>query len=134
MHCSTARREPTGDECRRGAYIAGRLAASGRAVHTDAAGNIVAMQPGAEGESPVVVCAHLDTVFPAPTPLAVRREQRRLVGPGISDNARGLAVMLGIADVLRPDRARALRPIIWTATVGEEGDGDLRGARHLFSG
>lgn len=125
---------PTGDERRRGAYVASRLAARGRTVVTDEAGNIVAMQPGTASEAPVVVCAHLDTVFPAPTPLAVRRQQRRLIGPGISDNARGLAVMLGIADVLLPERVSARRPIIWTATVGEEGDGDLRGARHLFAG
>ena len=124
---------PTGAEQERARWVAARLAHGQRRVSVDRVGNVIAVQPGATDEAPVVVCAHLDTVFPAPTPLGVRRDGHRLTGPGISDNARGLAVMLALADAVDGRRLRTRRPIVFAATTGEEGDGDLRGARHLFS-
>lgn len=81
---------------------------------------------------PVVVCAHLDTVFDASASLEVRQVGDRLAAPGISDNARGLATLLALAGEL----ARiplGTRPVLLAATTGEEGHGDLRGARHLFA-
>ena len=59
---------------------------------------------------PVVICAHLDTVFPRDTDLSVRREGERLVGPGINDNGRGLAVMLALAGEIDGVRLRSRRP------------------------
>src|SRR5438067_993622 len=89
---------PTGDEAERGAWVARRSASLGPVgLDTDAAGNVVGRRPGRRSLPPVVVCAHLDTVFPHGTDLAVRRDGTRLVGPGINDNGRGLAAMLAIA-------------------------------------
>ena len=124
---------PTGHEGRRGAWVAERYRALGLAgVHIDAAGNVRGTRPGAEELPPVVVCAHLDTVFPRETPLTVQRQGNRLAGPGIGDNGRGLAAMLGIAGELDGRRVRLRRPVLFAATTGEEGAGDLRGAKHLF--
>lgn len=129
---------PTGDETARACRVAALLAAAGLCdVRVDAAGNVLAVRPGASEASdaaPVVVCAHLDTVFPADTPLAVRRDGPRLVGPGIGDNGRGLAVMLAVARELDGVRVRTRRPVLFAATTGEEGSGDLRGAKALFAG
>src|SRR5687768_1983962 len=101
---------PTGDETARGRRVAVLLAAPGlRDVRVDAAGNVLGLRPGSTGDAAgraVVVCAHLDTVFPAGTPLTVRREGPRLVGPGIGDNSRGLAVMLAVARELDGVRVR----------------------------
>jgi len=85
----------------------------------------------------VVCMAHLDTVFASDTPLLLRREGDRIVCPGIGDNARGLAGMLAIADTfgvpgLDGDALDLARPIEFVATVGEEGLGNLRGARTYF--
>src|SRR2546423_8086388 len=88
---------PTGSEERRAEWIARRFADIGLRARLDEAGNVVAHAPGAYAGSPVVVCAHLDTIFPMETTLTVRRDGDRLVGPGICDNGRGLAVMLAIA-------------------------------------
>src|SRR5262245_44986478 len=77
---------PTGDERTRATWIAERLAAiAGLDVRVDRAGNVIARRrsPMRADERPVVVCAHLDTVFPRETPLRVKREGSRLVGPGI---------------------------------------------------
>jgi len=79
-----------------------------------------------------VVAAHLDTVFPAGTDVTVRRHGDVLRVPGISDDGRGLAVVLALARILREEGIRTHRPILWAATVGEEGPGDLRGVKYLF--
>jgi acetylornithine deacetylase/succinyl-diaminopimelate desuccinylase-like protein len=127
---------PTGDEGERGRRVAALLVDAGlRDVRADAAGNVLALRPGAAPDAaPVVVCAHLDTVFPHGTPLGVREDGARLVGPGIGDNARGLAVMLAVARELDGVRVRTRRPVLFAATTGEEGAGDLRGAKALFAG
>jgi acetylornithine deacetylase/succinyl-diaminopimelate desuccinylase-like protein len=75
----------------------------------------------------------MDTVFPAGTPLNVRQQGTKLYGPGVSDNGAGLAALLGIAGALRDARVQTSAPILFVANVGEEGEGDLRGMRHIFS-
>jgi acetylornithine deacetylase/succinyl-diaminopimelate desuccinylase-like protein len=125
---------PTGDESERAAWISTRFAALGLVdVRTDEAGNVAGQRPGRDDRRPVAICAHLDTVFPRTTNLQIRREAHRLIGPGITDNARGLAVMLAIAEETASDRLPLDRPIEFVATTGEEGVGDLRGAKHYFA-
>lgn len=125
---------PTGEEEERGAYVANRFRSLGLTdVELDGAGNAIGRRPGREDLEPVVVCAHLDTVFPRGTALSVRREGARLVGPGINDNSRGLAVMLALAEEIDGVRLAPRRPIDFVATTGEEGAGDLRGARVYFA-
>ena len=124
---------PTGNERRRGAWIAERFRAIGlRDVRVDAADNVIGRRDGAADVAPVVICAHLDTVFPPGTPVQVRRSGARLVGPGIGDNGRGLAAMLALAEVIDGTDMCTHAPVDFVATVGEEGAGDLRGAKHLF--
>ena len=86
---------------------------------------------GASGP-PVVVAAHLDTVFAADTDVEPRRKGKRIHAPGITDNCRGLAGMLAVARALAGSAVRAKHPVLFAATVGEEGIGDLRGVKHLF--
>jgi tripeptide aminopeptidase len=123
---------PTGSERHRAQWMAERLRAEGLSARLDDAGNVVARAPGAYADAPVVVCAHLDTVFPEDTELTVRQEGHRLFGPGICDNGRGLAVMLVIAHIIQQCRTSFARPVEFVATTGEEGAGDLRGAKFYF--
>ena len=125
---------PTGDERERGEWVATRLRSLGlRDARIDRAGNVVAMRPGLEHLAPVLVCAHLDTVFAREVQLTFRRNGDRVTGPGIGDNGRGLAAMLAIAEEVDGRLVRTRRPIVFAATTGEEGAGDLRGAKYLFS-
>jgi acetylornithine deacetylase/succinyl-diaminopimelate desuccinylase-like protein len=125
---------PTGAERARGAWVAQRFRELGLSgVRTDDAGNVVGRRPGTASGAPVVVCAHLDTVFPHDTDLRVRRDGARIVAPGIGDNGRGLAAMLALAEELDGVTLRTRRPVDFVATVGEEGLGDLRGAKHFFA-
>jgi acetylornithine deacetylase/succinyl-diaminopimelate desuccinylase-like protein len=124
---------PTGEEEERGAWVAAYLERLGYVIERDAAGNVIGRRPRARRHAPVVVCAHLDTVFPHGTALDVHREGDRFVGPGIGDNGRGLAVMLALAEEFDSTRVRTARPVDVVATTGEEGAGDLRGAKELFA-
>jgi acetylornithine deacetylase/succinyl-diaminopimelate desuccinylase-like protein len=101
-------------------------------VHCDEVGNVVGVSP-AVGPQYVSVSAHMDTVFPADTALDIHREGSRLSGPGISDNAAGLVALLATAGALRECRIHHTLPVVFIANVGEEGEGDLRGIRHIFS-
>jgi len=123
---------PTGQEGERAALIAERFAGLGLAdVRQDAAGNVLARAGRGEGTG-VVLAAHLDTVFGVATSHTVTAVEGRLAGPGITDNARGLAALLAVAAVLRQATLPLARPITFVATTGEEGAGNLRGAKHLF--
>ena len=125
---------PTGEEHERAGWVSRRFRDCALSdIHVDDAGNVIGRRPGAGDLAPVVICAHLDTVFPRETDLSVRRDGERLVGPGINDNGRGLAVMLALAAEIDGVRLRAHHPIEFVATTGEEGIGDLRGAKHYFA-
>ena len=91
---------PTGAESQRGAAVAERMRSLGLEVHADGIGNVIGRRRGDRDAEPVVVCAHLDTVFPAGADVRVGHEGTRLVGAGIGDNARGLAAMLAMARVI----------------------------------
>lgn len=126
---------PTGNEGARAAAVREHFVALGlQDVTVDGVGNVIGTRGGEVDAAPVVVCAHLDTVFPDGTPVAVERHGPQLSGPGIVDNSRGLAAMLALAEVLDGARLRTHRPVVFAATVGEEGSGDLRGTKHLFAG
>ncbi len=102
-------------------------------VTIDDEGNVLALRPGS-GDGPVfVVSAHLDTVFPEGTPITVTREGDRLMAPGIGDDSLGLATMLAWVRTLEANAITTRQPILFVGTVGEEGAGDLRGVRHLFT-
>ncbi len=125
---------PTGEEHERGGWVARRFRDCGLTeIETDDVGNVVARRPGTDDLPPVVICAHLDTVFPRGTDLSIRRDGDRLIGPGINDNGRGLAVMLALAGEIDGARLASRHPVEFVATTGEEGIGDLRGAKHYFA-
>ena len=102
-------------------------------VRIDAAGNVIGERPGLAARPHLVFSAHLDTVFPEDTPLKTSRAGAVLKGPGISDDCRGLAVLLGVITALKEGNIQTPGTITFVGTVGEEGLGDLRGVKHLFS-
>src|SRR5438045_6459620 len=101
-------------------------------VRTDEAANVFGIRP-AIGNRYVALSAHIDTVFPATTPLNVRQQGTRLYGPGVSDNGAGIAAMLAVAEVLQRANISHALPFVFIGNVGEEGEGDLRGMRHVFA-
>lgn len=101
-------------------------------LEIDAEGNVTGIRRGIGNGRLICVAAHLDTVFPAGTNLKVRREGTKLFAPGIGDDTRSLAVILGWLRALDAAGISTRDDILFVADVGEEGLGDLRGMRHLF--
>jgi acetylornithine deacetylase/succinyl-diaminopimelate desuccinylase-like protein len=133
---------PTFGEQARAAWFLDRFQALGLTnPRLDAAGNALA-ELGAPGQTspdvgqsstPVILLsAHLDTVFAAGTSTEPTELDTRILGPGACDNAAGLSALLGLAAALRHAELIPAVPILFAANVGEEGEGDLRGMRHLF--
>jgi tripeptide aminopeptidase len=103
-----------------------------RNVQCDSVGNVLGVRSGT-GKRCVSLSAHMDTVFPAGTPLNIRRQGSRIYGPGVSDNGAGVTAMLAIVAAAQASKLTHALPILFIGNVGEEGEGDLRGMRHIFS-
>jgi tripeptide aminopeptidase len=118
---------PTFNEGRRAAFVLERFLEEGLSdVSMDAVGNVYARLPGESRASPLVVSAHLDTVFPEDTTLNLRRDSDQIYGPGIGDNATGVAGLFGLLWGLQG--SNKLPGDVWlVANVGEEGLGNLCG-------
>ena len=130
----TAIAAPTGLEGLRAEWMLRQFQALGLQAGVDEAGNVVAERAGARrGEPVLAVTAHLDTAFAPGTAVTVERRRGRVWAPGIADNGAGLAALLAMARLLRDAHCRPRRGLLLVATVGEEGEGDLRGMRHLFA-
>ena len=124
---------PPFKEADRARAFAQMLRESGLAnVEIDPEGNVLGLRKGTGSGPLVAVAAHLDTVFPEGTDVRVRREGNRLLGPGVGDNSRSLAVMLAIVRALESANVQTTGDILFVGDVGEEGPGDLRGMRYLF--
>ena len=136
---------PTGAESERAGVVARWLQSTGCRVEIDEVGNVIGRRVGREPGLAVALSAHLDTVFPAGQAVAVARPGEEspyqaglhvppgeLHGPGIADDAAGLAALIAIAQALAVSTLRTQRDLLFVATVGEEGRGDLRGARNFF--
>ena len=104
--------------------------------HLDDEGNALAQLPAAAAtsDSPVLLLsAHLDTVFPPGTPCTPTEESTRILSPGACDNAAGLTALLGLAAALQFAGITPPVTLLFCANTGEEGEGNLRGVRHLFT-
>jgi acetylornithine deacetylase/succinyl-diaminopimelate desuccinylase-like protein len=134
----TAIPAPPFAEQARSAWLAERFTEIGLAeVHSDEVGNVFGWLPAthlpAESSGPVVVLsAHLDTVFPAETRLVAKVDGERAEAPGICDNGAGVAGMLAVVQALKMAQVELAAPLLFLGNVGEEGEGDLRGVRHLY--
>ncbi|MGI8643700.1 MAG: M20/M25/M40 family metallo-hydrolase [Thermomicrobiales bacterium] len=128
---------PTGDEQARAHFVAEWLMREAPAVlgtvETDEMQNVVAVLPGRTDGPPIVLAAHLDTVFPSNTPLIVRRDGDRIHGAGIGDNSLGTAALLLLPRLLETLHVQPSVSIVLAAPVGEEGLGNLRGMRQVMS-
>lgn len=124
---------PTFREQARAQYVRERLDGMGEwdDLHVDGLSNVVVVKRGDASRTRVLVCAHLDTVFPDEvTP--VTRERGKLIGRGVGDNSLGVATLLAVANALQSAPPGSLGDVVLAANVGEEGLGDLRGVRRLL--
>ena len=100
-------------------------------VEIDEEGNCIGLVRGASASPLIVVSAHLDTVFSKDTNFNVVRRDSKLLAPGIADDGCGLAAVMALAQTIQAMPIEG--SILFVGTVGEEGEGNLRGVRHLFT-
>jgi di/tripeptidase len=126
---------PFKEEARARAYMEMLKAHGLSDVEMDAEGNVMGLRRGTgpAGGKVVVLAAHLDTVFPEGTNVKVRREGTKLHAPGVGDDTHSLAVLLAYIRALDAAKIRTKSDILFVGNVGEEGPGDLRGVRHIFT-
>jgi acetylornithine deacetylase/succinyl-diaminopimelate desuccinylase-like protein len=137
---------PTFHESARAAWFLDRFNDLGlENAHIDAAGNALAELPAASPQdlggnaepvkAHILLSAHLDTVFPVGIDTTPRSsiDKLKIEGPGACDNGAGLTALLAIAAALRFAEIVPPLPILFAANTCEEGEGDLRGMRHLFT-
>jgi acetylornithine deacetylase/succinyl-diaminopimelate desuccinylase-like protein len=125
---------PPFGEARRAEWLRDRFCELGlENPHIDEVGNTIGTWPGTgSGSRRVLLSAHIDTVFPASTPIRADLNGSRLSAPGACDNGAGVAAMLAMAAVLKQAGIVPEREIVFAGNVGEEGEGDLRGMRHMY--
>lgn len=104
-------------------------------VEMDAEGSVMGIRRGSAnaGGPLIAIAAHLDTVFPAGTDVKVKRTGTRLAAPGVGDDTRSLAVLLAFVRAMDAAKVQTKTDILFIGNVGEEGPGDLRGMRYLFT-
>ncbi|WP_091738657.1 M20/M25/M40 family metallo-hydrolase [Phenylobacterium immobile] len=126
---------PFKEEARGKAYLELLKKAGLSDVQMDEVGNVYGVRKGlgGGGGKVVLVTAHLDTVFPEGTDVKVKREGAILKAPGIGDDTAGLASLLAMIRALDAAGVKTQSDIVFMGDVGEEGPGDLRGMRHLFT-
>jgi acetylornithine deacetylase/succinyl-diaminopimelate desuccinylase-like protein len=119
-------------EAARSAAFRRELLAIGYAnTRADSLGNVIAELRGGDGPT-VMLAGHLDTVFPEGTAVTVKRSGTRMEGPGISDDCRGLAVVLAVARVYKEQAIIPRGRVLFVGNVGEEGPGNSRGVHWLL--
>ena len=126
---------PFGEAPRGKAYLAMLKELGLEDVQQDPEGNLMGLWRGKAGSVVplLAVAAHLDTVFPEGTDVKVKRSGTRLMAPGIGDDTRGLTNLLAVVRAMRDAKIETSGDILFIGNVGEEGPGDLRGVRYLFS-
>jgi len=120
---------PTGNEQARAQLVASLWRERGYTPEIDATGNVYIRRGKRENGPVLMLLAHTDTVFPQTTPISVERDADILRGPGIGDNSLSVAAMISALDVLDELEKETDTDIIAVADVGEEGLGNLLGAR-----
>jgi tripeptide aminopeptidase len=124
---------PFMEEERAAAYAEMLREAGADSVWLDGIGNVLALRRGTVGNRTVALDGHLDTVFPIETDVTVQFRGDTLYAPGIGDDTRGLIVVRNVLEAMVQADLRTEDDLLFIGTVGEEGLGDLRGVKHLFS-
>ncbi len=124
---------PFKEEKRAAQFLQMMKAAGVDSIWIDEVGNVLALRKGTKGGKVVALDAHLDTVFPEGTDVKVKMRGDTLYAPGAADDTRGLAMLIRVLQAMNDAKIETEHDVLFIGSVGEEGLGDLRGVKHLFS-
>ena len=125
---------PSHDELEKATFCKNWLEQAGaQGVILDDAWNVIYPYGCAGKDGVVVFAAHTDTVFPKETPLAVTVDGDWAACPGIGDDSANVAILLMCARyVLQNKLETGDHGILFVCDSGEEGLGNLKGARKIM--
>jgi acetylornithine deacetylase/succinyl-diaminopimelate desuccinylase-like protein len=112
---------PSGQEAQRAADVRAEFEKLGLPTTVDGIGNVSARRAGTGGGPAIVLAAHLDTVFPLGTNIAVNRETRGVLrAPGVFDDTAAVANLLQAARALDAANVRTRGDLMFLMTTQEE--------------
>ncbi len=124
---------PFKEEKRAAQFLKMMKAAGVDSIWIDEVGNVLALRKGKKGGKVIALDAHLDTVFPEGTDVKVKMQGDTLYAPGAADDTRGLAMVIRVLEAMNEAKIETAHDVLFVGSVGEEGLGDLRGVKHIFS-
>ena len=92
-------------------------------------GNASGILPGTEGRSSILVMAHADSVFNPETRHVINVGSDHITGPGIADNAIGMAAVVGLPKLLDRLGIKLKDDLLLLTNTKSLGRANLEGAR-----
>jgi tripeptide aminopeptidase len=124
---------PTCGEAARVRFLLDRFTEAGLSdVAADDAGNALGRMAGTRGDRTILLLSHLDTIFPVSQSHEVTVEADRVVGPGVSDNALGAAIVSLMPAVLEHLGIRLESDLILLGSTCSLGRGNHAGVRFFL--
>ena len=125
---------PSHNEDERAAFVKAWLEGIGAdGVYIDEAKNVV-FPYFCEGRNDIICFeAHTDTVFPIETELKFTEDEENYYCPAVGDDTANLAVMLMIIKYVIENKLKPSRGVLFVANSCEEGLGNLKGTRQIFT-
>lgn len=85
-----------------------------------------------ETKPPILVVAHLDTIFGTDVDHYYTIKENSITGVGIMDNSVGIGVLVSLPEIFRKLNLRFESDIVLAGVIQSTGKGNLRGIRHLL--
>ncbi|MEX0322048.1 MAG: M20/M25/M40 family metallo-hydrolase [Puniceicoccaceae bacterium] len=98
-------------------------------ITADEVNNVTAIIQGTEGKKKILVAAHTDRIWDASLDHAVSVTSDCLVGPGIGDNALGVAALTSLPYILKHLGIELKADVVLLGASRSLGRGDLQGLR-----
>ena len=124
---------PTGKEDNRIEFILNRFDEAGLTDSSiDDAGNGIGVLSGKESENALLLNAHADTIFDIKTDHTMQVASNEIMGPGVADNALGLAALVSLPYILEDLKIELKNDLVLLAGVKSLGRGNLEGIRFFL--
>lgn len=125
---------PSHNEEKRAAYCKEWLEKNGcKGTYIDSALNVIFPLNTDGSDSITVFAAHTDTVFPDLEPLPYREEDEKIYCPGVGDDTASVCVLMMGAKYFAENGIKPEGGMLFVMNSCEEGLGNLKGTRQLFS-
>ena len=104
-----------------------------KGVYIDEAKNVIFPINCENSHEISVIAAHTDTGFPDTEPMPYREEDGKVFCPGVKDDTASVVVLMHVAKYFVENKIIPEKGVMFVCNSCEEGLGNLKGVRRLFS-